>query len=182
MGMLVARLNKAWADVLAIVPLGVPALIVALAYSRFYNRTWPIDLAAVGDTSLLVVLGLTARSWPFVTRLIADGQRRVSPEWREAAQLAGMTTTQRGRWIIGPLLADHALAGALVAYILVAGDVEISQMLCAPGSGTLALRLFTFLHFGPVHVAASLALVELALTVLPVLAYFLFTQRLLKVV
>jgi hypothetical protein len=46
----------------------------------------------------------------------------------------------------------------------------------------LALRLFTFLHFGPTHVAASLALLQLALATLPVCAYWLFANRHLHVV
>jgi hypothetical protein len=38
------------------------------------------------------------------------------------------------------------------------------------------------MHFGPVHVAASLALLQLAVAILPVLAYFLLTNRCLQVV
>ncbi len=88
------------------------------------------------------------------------------------------------RWwrITAPLLAGHAAAAAALGFILAAGDVEISQMLCAPGSGTLALRLFTFLHFGPTHVAAGLALLQLIIAAAPALAYFLLTNRWLPVI
>lgn len=161
----------------AIVPLGLPAIVLGLAYLRFYNRTWPIDLTGLGNTGALVVLALTARGWPFVTRAVAAGHQRIAPPWHEAAQLAGLGWARRWRWITGPLVADHAAAGALVAFILAVGDVEISQMLCAPGSGTLALRLFSFLHFGPAHVAASLAVLQMTLAVTPLAVYFLITNR-----
>jgi iron(III) transport system permease protein len=166
----------------AIVPLGVPAMILGLAYLRFYNRTWPIDLTGLGNTGALVVLALAARGWPFVTRAVAAGQQRIAPEWRDAAQLAGLGWARRWRWITGPLVADHAVAGALVAFILAVGDVEISQMLCAPGSGTLALRLFSFLHFGPTHVAANLAVLQLALATAPLALYLLITNRCPRIV
>jgi hypothetical protein len=40
------------------------------------------------------------------------------------------------------------------------------------------MRLFTFLHFGPTHVAANLALLLLMLTGLPLwLCFFLATRR-----
>jgi len=168
--------------VVASLPLGVPALVLALGYLRFYNRTWPLDLTPFAHSAGLVVLALGVRGWPFATRLVAAGHQRIAPGWHEAAELAGLRRGQRWRWITGPLVADHAMAGALVAFILAVGDVEISQMLCVPGSGTLALRLFSYLHFGPAHVAASLAVLHLAIAAAPVMIYFVITNRCLQVV
>jgi ABC-type Fe3+ transport system permease subunit len=169
-------------DTLAIVPLGVPAIILGLSYLRFYNRTWPVDLTALGNTAGLVILGLAVRGWPFVTRVVAGGHRRIAREWHEAGRLAGLGRLARWRWITGPLVAEHVLAGAVVAFVLAVGDVEISQMLCAPGTGTLALRLFSFLHFGPSHVAASLAVLQMLVAVGPVMIYFVLTNRCLQVI
>lgn len=169
-------------DALSIIPLGIPAILLAVAYSRFYHRPWPLDLTVLGSTGGLVVLGLAARAWPFATRVAAHGHRRIAPAWQEAARLGGMGAWQRWWRITAPLLAGHAAAAAALAFILAAGDVEISQMLCAPGSGTLALRLFTFLHFGPTHVAAGLALLQLTIAAAPALAYFLLTNRWLPII
>ncbi|MBI3463170.1 MAG: iron ABC transporter permease [Planctomycetes bacterium] len=169
-------------DVLAIVPIGIPALLVGLGYLRFYNRVWPVDLTALGDSSVLVVLGLTVRGWPFASRIMATGHRRIATEWLDASHLSQIGLMRRWLWITGPLMWQYAAAAAVVAFVLAAGEVEISQMLCAPGSGTLALRLFTFLHFGPTHVAASLAVLELVVTIVPVLIYSLLTNRSLHVV
>ena len=177
-----ARRPRFWMEALAILPVGVPALVLGMAYSQFYNRTWPVDLAVLGDSSALLALGLAARGWPFATRLLTAGRRRIAPEWEEAAQLARLGRFARWRWLRGPLLSDQAAAATVLTFVLATGEVEISQMLCAPGEGTLALRLFTFLHFGPTHVAASLALLQLALATLPVFAYWLFTNRHLHVV
>ena len=181
-GIWVAARARLAIDVLAIVPIGLPAMLLGLAYLRFYNRTWPVDLTALGNTSALVVLALAARGWPFVTRAVANGRRRIAPEWCEAARLGGLRRLGRWRWITGPLLADPVAVGAAVAFILAVGDVQITQMLSAPGSGTLALRLFTFLHFGPTHVAASLALLQLTIAVAPLMLYFLLTNRRFEIV
>ncbi|HUY92712.1 MAG TPA: hypothetical protein VMV10_28485 [Pirellulales bacterium] len=174
--------KRAFGPLLAMIPLSLPALILGLAYARFYNRDWPIDLARLGDTKALVVIGLAAHSWPFATRVLVSGRRRAASEWLEAASLAPLGRLARWRWIVGPLFADHFAAAALLAFVLATGEVEISQLLCAPGDGTLALRLFTFLHFGPTHVSASLAVLQLAITVLPVVAYWLFTNRSLRII
>ena len=163
-------------DAAVMIPLGTPALVLALAYSRFYNRTWPVDLAWLGDGSLLVSLGLAARCWPFASRMMAAGCRRQSPDWNESAEIAGLHLFQRWRHITWPLMADYAAAAGVICFALSAGDVELSQVLCAPGSGTLALHLLAVLHFDP-HVAASLALLQLAVTAAPVLVYFLVCNR-----
>lgn len=181
-GVWVSTRRRPAIDVLAIVPIGIPALILALAYLRFYNRTWPLDLAVLGDTSGLVILALAARGWPFVTRAVAAGHGRMAPPWHEAAILGGLTPVRRWRWITGPLLVDYAATGAVVAFILAVGDVEISQMLCVPGGGTLAGRLLTFLHFGPTHVAAGLAVLQLGVAAAPLIVYFLLTNRCLQIV
>jgi ABC-type Fe3+ transport system permease subunit len=169
-------------QLLAVAPLGVPALLVGLAYSEFYNRTWPVDLRALGDASSLVILGLAARGWPLATRAVVSGCRRIAPEWRDAAQLAGWHGPRQWRWLTGPLLADPIVVGAVAAFVVAVGDVEISQMLCAPGDGTLSLRLLTFLHFGPAHTAAGLALLQLIVATAPVILYFLWTNRHVPVV
>ena len=181
-GAWVARCKQPALDAVALAPIGVPAIILGLAYARFFNRDWPIDLSPLDTTSVLVVLALAARGWPFVTRVVSAGHRRVASEWRETAELAELTGPARWRWITGPLIADHAAAGSIVAFTLAVGDVEISQMLCAPGYGTLSMRLFAFLHFGPAHTAASLALLLLILAMVPVIVYFLFTNRCLQIV
>jgi iron(III) transport system permease protein len=177
-----AKRPRVWKDVLALLPLGIPPLIVGLAYARFYNRSWPVDLAVTGNLGLLVILGLAVRAWPFATRIVAMGRRRMAREWYEAAELGGLHGVRRWRWITVRLMADYAVMAAVIGFILATGEVEISQMLCTPGNGTLALRLFTFLHFGPTHVAASLALLQLIIAAVPLLLYFLWSNRHLQVI
>ena len=95
---------------------------------------------------------------------------------------SGISMFRRWRWITWPWSRDYWLSAALVAYILAAGEVEICQLLCEPGQGTLALRLLTFLHFGPTQVTAGLALLHLLLVCIPALLYFLIADRCLRIV
>jgi len=161
---------------LTLTPLGVPGLVVGLAYVRFYNRDWPFDPALLGG-SVLVVLGLGFRAWPFAQRIVAQAVESMPRQWDEAAQISGLTFWRRRWWIAFPVLRNDVWAAAVIAFVLAVGEVEISQMLCAPGQGTLALRLFTFLHFGPTHVAASLATLLWGVALLPVLLYYLLLNR-----
>jgi ABC-type Fe3+ transport system permease subunit len=165
---------------LTMAPAAFPALVIGLAYARFFHYQDWVDAAWLGDSGILLVLALAYHALPFGAHIVANGYARMSPNWREAAQLSGMNRWQQTRWIVGPLMAPHLAAAAVIASALSMADVEISQLLCAPGSGTLALRLLTFLHFGPPYVTASLALLQLVLAVVPAFIYFLLTNRRLE--
>ncbi|MCA9219974.1 MAG: iron ABC transporter permease [Planctomycetales bacterium] len=187
LGLLVATLvgrhaRRSPVDAVVTATLGVPSLLIGLAMSRLAYRTWPVDLSILGASSLLVTIGLAARGWPFAARLLINGRRAAAPAWYEAATLGGLRGWRRWRWLDGPLFASDLGAAALLVFVLAIGEVEISQLLCPPGGGTLALRLFTYLHFGPTHVTASLAMLQLLLAVVPVFVYFVLANRVLRLV
>jgi ABC-type Fe3+ transport system permease subunit len=174
--------RNAIANWFAILPLAVPPLVLGLAWLRATQRIEPVELAWLGDSFWLVILALASRAWPLAMLVLIVGQRRLPYVEREAARLSGLSSLRRLWWIEWPRIREYAAAAMVGAFVISAGDVEISQLLCPPGGGTLALRLFTFLHFGPAHVAASLALVQLIVCLLPVVVYLLWTDRWRQVV
>jgi iron(III) transport system permease protein len=163
--------------VAASVLLAIPPLVVGMSYARFFNRLWPLDSGVVTASAAPLVLALALRGWPFGVRILAAARGRLAPQWFQAAGLAGLTGWQRMRRVTLPLLATPAVTAGLATYMLAVGEVEITQALAVPGSGTLALRLFTFLHFGPTYVAASLALLLLVLAVAPLAMFWMLWGR-----
>jgi iron(III) transport system permease protein len=162
--------------------IGVPSLIIALLYARSFSQLDAVGFELPRRFGIVVTCGLLFRVWPYVARAVADARRRHSPAWDEVASLSGLSGWRRWPWITLPTTIDYLLAGTIIAFVVAAGEIEICQMLCEPGQGTLTLRLFTFLHFGPTHVAASLALLQLLLTSIPVLVYFLICDRFLRLI
>lgn len=167
---------------IAFATIGLPPLVTALSYTRLFSYADMPGLEMARNAGAIVVVALAFRTWPFMARLIVAADRLASPVWREAADLGQLSALKRWRWISLPWSHDYLFSGAIIAYVIATSDIVICQMLCEPGQGTLALRLFTFLHFGPTYVAASLALLQLLVTCLPVFVYFLVTDRCLRVV
>lgn len=168
--------------VIGLVPLGIPPLLIGIAYLRCASDCVPRDWTWLDSTPLLIVLGLTCRAWPLAIRYAMLGRQHLAPVWDEAADMAALPGFSRWYRIQLPLLFDHGIGAPVIAFILAAGDIELSQLLCAPGQGTLALRLFTFLHFGPTHVAASLAVVLILLCLIPLLLYAILCHRILRLI
>lgn len=167
---------------LAFVTIGLPALVIALSYTRALSFVSIPEIEPIRRAGVVVAVALAFRAWPFVARLIGEADRSASPAWREAADLGQLSAFRRWRWITLPWSFDYLCSAAIIAYVMATSDIVICQMLCEPGQGTLALRLFTFLHFGPTHVAASLALLHMLVTCVPVVVYFLVADRCLRVV
>jgi iron(III) transport system permease protein len=162
--------------------IGVPSLVIALLYARAFTQIDAAGFELPRQLGVAVACGLLFRVWPYAARAAADARRRHSPAWEEAASLSRLSRWKRWSWITLPTNIDYLLSVATIAFVIAAGEIEMCQMLCEPGQGTLTLRLFTFLHFGPTHVAASLALLQLLLTSIPVLIYFLVCDRFLRLV
>jgi len=185
-GLLLAGCGGRWTSpalrIVVTAPLGAPPLIIGLAYLRVFSALVPRDMTLLEDSGWLLVLALAFRSWPFTARLAILGRSRIAASWDESARMTGMGRWRRWGWIVLPLILDHLAGGAILAFVLATGDVEISQLLCAPGQGTLALRLFTFLHFGPTYVSASLAVLLLAICITPLAAYYIVCQRCLRLI
>lgn len=167
---------------IAFATIGLPPLVVALSYTRLFSYASVPGLEIARRMGVIVAAALAFRAWPFVARMILAADRLASPAWREAADLGQLSSPRRWRWITLPWSYDYLCSGAIIAYVVATSDIVICQMLCEPGQGTLSLRLFTFLHFGPTHVAASLALLQLLVSCLPVFVYFLVVDRCLRVI
>lgn len=164
-------MGSVWPRASIALTLGVPSLLVGLAYSRSASWLAQQTQSTIGEFGGWLVAGLCFHAWPYSLRIVELGWEQVSPRWLEAARLSGMGWWPRVWNLFIPWLSEHAWAVVALAFTLTVGDVEITQLLCAPGEGTLALRLFTFLHFGPRHTAAGLAALQIVVSLLPLTMY-----------
>jgi len=69
-----------------------------------------------------------------------------------------------------PLLLPGIGAGAAVVFLLGLGELGATLLVVPPGSGTLALRIYNYLHYGASDSVAALALCLIGLSSAAVLA------------
>jgi|GEM_PF-1671184 ABC-type Fe3+ transport system permease subunit len=156
--------------------IGVSPLVIAIVCSRigslFGSRIGSITIA-----NAILCYALLLRVWPYAFRILSTGKQEYHLDWQEAARMARIPRLRQVTKIDLPHYLPYVVLTMVIAFSLSIGEIEISQMLCAPGCGTLALRLMTFLHFAPANEVAGLALFQMAVAMTPVFVLFAFWKK-----
>ena len=157
--------GRRWAEAFLALPLGVPAVVLGLAFLVLYTRF------GFGGTRAGIVAGHVVFTTPFVVRLVTANLAQHNPNLDRAA--AGLGAGPG--WVLWhvtlPGIRAGVVGGAVFAAILSFDEVVISLFLSGPDAITLPVRIFTYVDQspGPVVLAAGAVLVGCALLVFAVL-------------
>jgi iron(III) transport system permease protein len=172
-----SKLRLAWTlDVLAMIPLGLPPLMigVALVFLAFTLRFIPLY-----GTIWLIAIGHLIVFLPVATRMMQTGLLQIGSELEEAAAIAGASTPRTLRRIVLPLLAPTIVA--LIIWILVHSvrEFSIAVMLQSGHNSVLSTLLYNYWDTGsPEHAAALAVLLMIVLLCLVGVSSLLTRSRL----
>jgi iron(III) transport system permease protein len=173
-----SKLRRAWMlDVLAMIPLGVPPLMigVALVFVAFSLRFFPLY-----GTIWLIAVGHLIAFLPVSSRMMQSGLLQIGSELEEAAAVAGASLLRTLRQIILPLLVPTIIA--MIIWILVHSvrEFSIAVILQSGHNSVLSTVLFNYWETGSPEHAAALA-VLLMLLLLALVAILSLTRRKLEI-
>jgi iron(III) transport system permease protein len=156
-----SKLRQAWMlDVLAMIPLGVPPLMigVALVFVAFSVRFLPLY-----GTIWLIAVGHVIAFLPVSSRMMQSGLLQITGELEEAAAVAGASLLQTFKRIILPLLVPTIIA--MIIWILVHSvrEFSIAVMLQSGRNSVLSTILFSYWETGSPERAAALAVLLMLL-------------------
>lgn len=155
-------------DTIAFLPRAVPGMIAGIGI--FYVTVLLPPLGWLRETLVLIVIAFTMRYIPLGYGAIASATIAVDNQLDRSARVAGMpwwTTMVR---IVLPILRPAILSAYAILFIHFFKDYSTAVFLAAPGSevlGTTMLQMFVSGETGP---AAALATIQIAITVLVILA------------
>jgi putative spermidine/putrescine transport system permease protein len=158
-----SRAAQRWLRTLFIVPMAVPP--VAYAAGLYVMK---INVVALQDNLLLLVLGEALLAVPFVFVLVSTGVSRSDPALRPAASTLGASWPMILWRVELPALVPQIVAGALFAFVVVFDEVVLSVFLTPAGVKTLPLKMLSASQeaLSPQLTAASTMVSLLALLVL----------------
>lgn len=145
--------------VLISVPLALPSSIVGIALIDVYSRWLPWLYGSMA----MPIIAVTTRFVAIATIIIYTQSKRVDPLLFEAAELFKNDTMQALTRIKLPLQ-KYGLAAAFAALMAFSvGELGSTLLVVPPGSETLTIRIFNYLHYGGSEEVAGLCLLVVVL-------------------
>lgn len=146
-------------DYVALIPLGLPGIVMAVALIQFWLRV-PVPLYG---TLGILLLAYTARYIPLGVRAANTALRQVDPSLEESARILGASWGMTMREITLPLIRPGLFAGWILVFVPAIQELSASILLFSSDSMTLAVAVYNLYETGYVEPVAALAIVNMAI-------------------
>lgn len=145
-------------DYLAILPLGLPGTVMAVAVLLAFIR---VPLPIYG-TIWILLIAYVARFIPFATRSANATFRQIDPSLEEAGRIVGASWWQTIRRILVPLSRPGLLVAFLLVFIPAFSELSATILLYTGGTETIAIAIYRLNDLGQLEVVAALAVFTIA--------------------
>lgn len=152
------RRFKAVLDYICTMPVGVPGIVMGMAFLITWIRT-PLYAFPM----LLLILGYMTRYMPYGIRTISSVLLAVSPELEESSRVCGASFFRTLRRVTVPLLQSGIFAAYLLLFIVFIRELPVSALLATEASTPMALALYIVGENEGLGVVSAFALVQIAL-------------------
>ena len=146
-------------DYIALIPLGLPGIVMAVALIQFWLRM-PVPLYG---TLGILLLAYTARYIPLGVRAANTALRQVDPSLEESARILGASWGMTMREITLPLIRPGLFAGWILVFVPAIQELSASILLFSSDSMTLAVAVYNLYETGYVEPVSALAIVNMAI-------------------
>jgi iron(III) transport system permease protein len=146
-------------DYVAMVPLGLPGIVMAVALLAFWLRL-PVPLYG---TLGILLLAYWARFTPLGVRAASAALRQVDPALEESARSLGASWALTLREVTLPLIRPGLFAGWLLIFVPAIQELSASILLFSSHSITLAVAVYNLYETGALEAVASLAIINMVI-------------------
>lgn len=149
-------------DLLLTLPYALPASLIGVAFIQLFNRK---------DVPEWLYGSLLSLVWAYVVLFFPFVAKCMQPAWGSVDQsllddgavlgAGGWTQFCAAAW---PTLRPHAAAGAVIAGLLAAREIDATALIRVPGGDTVSFRIQDYLHFAPGPNVAALCILLVLLS------------------
>ncbi|MGA1825400.1 MAG: ABC transporter permease [bacterium] len=151
-------------DTLSIMLFAVPGTVMGIGLIHVWNKPATDFIYCSG---IIILIAYIARYIPFMTTSIRASLRQIDKRLEEAGTLTHQGWFTRIRSIVLPLAAPGLCAGWLITFVLCIGELDATLLVMPPGKATIAIRIYTLMHYGANKLVAALCVILLLLCALP---------------
>ena len=160
-------------DYLAILPLGLPGTVMAVAVLLAFIR---LPLPIYG-TIWILLAAYIARFVPLATRSANAAFRQIDPSLEEAGRIIGASWWQATRRILLPIARPGLLVAFLLVFIPAFSELSATILLYTGGTETIAIAIYRLNDLGQLEVVCALAVFTIAVVLALSLVVNLLSSR-----
>jgi iron(III) transport system permease protein len=153
----------------------VPSTVVGIGIIGLWNREGL--MGQVYSSQWIIVVTYIARFAPVAALMLAASVRQISTSSEDAAEVAGASWTRTFASIVLPQLRVGLAATWVVSFIFCFGELGATILVAPPGESTLPVRVYTLIANTPSSEVASLALMQVGITLVPLLLLTAFLPK-----
>ena len=146
-------------DYIALVPLGLPGIVMAVALLQFWLST-PF---ALYGTMAILLLAYVGRYVPLGVRAASTSLRQIDSSLEESARILGASWFTTAREVTLPLMRPGLFAGWLLVFVPVIQELSASILLFSSDTITLAVAVYNLFESGYTEPVAALAIVNMVI-------------------
>ena len=162
-------------EFLSLMPLIIPPVVLVFGYVRLYGTgsVLPLTMTA-GGTNLLLVIGYTVLSLPYMYRAVDNGMAAIDiATLTEAAESLGASRLRTIATVIFPNVRSAIVSGAFLTFSISLGEFVITSLLSRPGFGPYMVQVGQDYAYQP----AALAIMAFAFPGICMVAMEIFATR-----
>ena len=160
------RINKL-IDTISMVPYIIPGSVVGIALVLGFN-TKPLVLTG---TAIIMVIALCIRRIPYTIRSSVAILQQIPMSIEEAAISLGSSKLKAFFTITVPMMSNGILSGAILSWVTIITELSTAIILYNMKTMTLTLAIYTYVSRGNYGIAAALATILTALTVVSLIIF-----------
>ncbi len=163
---------RAFFDPVFIILFAVPSTVVGVGIIGLWNRHGV--MGQVYSSQAVIILAYIARFTPIAALMLAASFRQISISSEDAAEVAGAGWPRTFGRIVLPQLRTGLAATWIVSFIFCFGELGATILVAPPGESTLPVRVYTLIANTPASEVASLSLMQVAMTLFPLVLLSVF--------
>jgi len=158
-------------DTFTMIPYIVPGSVLGIALLMAFNSK-PLMLSG---TATILVIAFVIRRLPYTIRSSAAIVYQISPSVEEASQSLGASNLKTFFRITLPMMLPGVISGAILSWVTIISELSTSILLYTARTQTMTIAVYTEVIRGNYGIAAALATILIAITVLSLLLFFKLT-------
>ena len=160
------RLSARWAlDLTIMLPFVLPGLVVGVAYLTAFN-SGPLVLTG---TAIILVLAYFTRRVAFIFRSVGAAIVQIDSKLEDASTMCGAGWEATMRRVMVPLAAPAILAGAILVFSTLIGEISATVLLYSAKWKTVSIAIYELVLGDQLAQASAIGTITTVMTLLLVL-------------